>query len=55
MARFDTRVTFDITETLEDRIEEQLGYGDSKAAFVREAIRQKLERERGFDDGENTE
>ena len=55
MAQFDTRITFDISETLKDRIEDQLGYGDSKAAFVREAIQQKLEREGESGDVENTE
>ena len=55
MPRFDTRLTLDVSGELEKRIEDQLGYGDSKAAFVREAIRQKLEREGEPDSVENTE
>jgi Arc/MetJ-type ribon-helix-helix transcriptional regulator len=30
---------------LEDAIEEQLGYGDSKSEWIREACRQRIDRE----------
>jgi len=30
---------------LEEAIENQLGYGDSKAGYIRDAVRQRLERE----------
>ena len=38
-------LTVPMEEDLNDKIEDQLGYNDSKAAWIREAIRQRLERE----------
>jgi len=38
-------LTVPMEAALNDRIEEQLGYNDSKAAWIREAIRERLERE----------
>lgn len=38
-------VTVPMPESLADEIESQLGYGDSRAGWIREAIRQRLERE----------
>jgi len=32
-----------LSSSLNDTIEEQLDYGDSKSAWIREAIRQRLE------------
>jgi len=41
------QVTFRIPEDVDDDIEDELEYGDSKAEWVREACEQKLDRERG--------
>lgn len=38
-------VSVNMSEELNDIIEGQLEYGDSKAGWIREAIREKLERE----------
>jgi len=38
-------LTVPMESKLNERIEEQLGYNDSKAAWIREAIKQRLERE----------
>lgn len=38
-------VTVPMDPELEDQIEAQLGYGDSKAAWIRQAIYERLERE----------
>lgn len=43
MARKDVTVPMD--ESLDDQIAEELEYGDSKAAWIREAIMQRLEAE----------
>jgi len=38
-------LTVPMESKLNERIEQQLGYNDSKAAWIRDAIRQRLERE----------
>lgn len=38
-------LTVPVPGELNDRIEAQLGYNDSKAAWIREAVRQRLEQE----------
>lgn len=38
-------VTVPMPGDMVDEIDEQLGYGDSRAAWIREAVRQRLERE----------
>lgn len=44
MARKDVTVPMD--ESLNREIEQQLGYGDSKAGWIREAIKLRLAKER---------
>lgn len=43
MARVD--ITVPMSEDLDEAIKGQLEYGDSRAEWIREAIRQRLERE----------
>jgi len=50
MSDSDSRLSTTIPEDLDERLEEILDYGDSKAAWVREAIRQRLRRECDTDD-----
>lgn len=38
-------VTVPMPGDLVEEIDDQLGYGDSRAAWIREAVRQRLERE----------
>lgn len=38
-------VTVPMPGSLVDAVEDQLGYGDSRAGWIREAIRQRLERD----------
>lgn len=45
MAKKDNEVSVPMEQEMNDAIEEQLGYGDSKAGWIRDAIRQRLERE----------
>ena len=45
MPKFDTRITFDLAEETEREIEGVLEYGDSKAGFIRRAIRNELREE----------
>ena len=40
-----TDVTVPMPAALVDQVDEQLSYGDSRAEWIREAIRQRLERE----------
>lgn len=41
----DKEVTVPIESAMNDAIENQLGYGDSKAEYIREAVRQRLAEE----------
>lgn len=41
----DVEVTVPMEQSMNDAIEQQLGYGDSKAGWIREAAKEKLERE----------
>lgn len=43
----DVEVTVPMEAEMNGAIEDQLGYGDSKAGWIREACRQRLEREAG--------
>jgi Arc/MetJ-type ribon-helix-helix transcriptional regulator len=43
-------VTVPMPKELKDEIEDRLGYNDSKAEWIREAIRQRLEREEAIVD-----
>lgn len=45
----DTEVTVPMESAMDDAIVDQLGYGDSKAEFIREAIRQRLVEKEGVD------
>ena len=45
MPKYDTRITFDLAEETEREIEGVLEYGDSKAGFIRRAIRNELREE----------
>lgn len=44
------RITISVPEHIDDLVEDQLEYNDSKSAWVAEAIRQRLEAE-GVDTG----
>lgn len=46
-----TTPTVPMSEDLLDAIEDQLGYGDSRAEWIRQACRDRLERD-GENDGE---
>lgn len=39
------RPTVSIPRSMDEEIEEQLEYGDSKSGYIREAIRERLDRE----------
>ena len=43
-------VSFRYPEWMDESVESQLGYGDSKSEWIREAVRQRLEREGLLDD-----
>lgn len=43
--RFSERVDVYVPPDLDDDIEAELGYGDSKSGWIREAARQRLARE----------
>ena len=48
--------TVAMSQELIDEIDDRLEYGDSRAQWIRGAIRQRLERERtGSDDNDNTQ
>ena len=49
MAKYDTRITFDLAEETEREIDE-LGYGDSRAEWVRRAVRKELDRVKNEDE-----
>lgn len=49
-----TDVTVPIPKDLNDAIEAELSYGDSKAGWIREAIRQRLERDAEGSEGNPT-
>lgn len=40
------RPTISLPASMDEEIEDRLDYGDSKSAFIREAVREKLERDR---------
>jgi len=40
------RLTVDISRELDSELEAHLDYGDTKMAFIREAIRERIERDR---------
>lgn len=44
------RPSISLPASMNDEIEDQLEYGDSKADYIRDAIAQKLERESDSDD-----
>lgn len=46
-------VTVSMSAAMNDAIEDQLGYNDSKAGWIREAIRQRLQQE-GIEGNLNT-
>jgi len=48
-SEIDHQPSVGMPESMIEEIEERLGYGDSKAEWIREACRQRLQRER---DGE---
>ena len=47
-------VTVPMPSAMVDEVEDNLGYGDSRAEWIREAVRQRLERERNNDEGNQT-
>lgn len=50
-----SEVTVPMEPALEQAIEQELGYGDSKAEYIRDAIRERLEREGSLPDGLETD
>lgn len=48
-------VTVPMPAAMVSAIEEELGYGDSRAGWIREAARQRLERDGADIEGENAE
>ena len=48
------RISISIPEDLKDEIDDQLEYGDSRSEWIREAIEERLERERGEENTETT-
>jgi metal-responsive CopG/Arc/MetJ family transcriptional regulator len=48
------RVTISLSEDLVEEINGKLEYGDSRSAWIREAIEERLERERGEENTETT-
>lgn len=51
MQRTDATISVKITEEMEEAIVQQLTYGDSKSAYIRESVAQRLERDGVVDDG----
>jgi len=47
----DHEVTVPMESEMNNAIEQQLGYGDSKAGWIREACQQRLDREAASVDG----
>ena len=51
MQRTDATISVKITEEMEEAIVQQLTYGDSKSAYIRESVAQRLEGDGVVDDG----
>jgi predicted DNA-binding protein len=52
MKQVESTISVKITEEMEERIVSQLSYGDSKSAYIRESVAERLEDEGVVDDGE---
>jgi metal-responsive CopG/Arc/MetJ family transcriptional regulator len=49
-----TRITISIPDDLADEVDSQLSYGDSRSAWIEQAIRERLEREASGSEGKST-